>query len=255
MFLSDIFNAIVFQPLYNALIFITNLTPGANIGLAIVILTVVVKFIILPLSHKSIKTQAEVRNLDPKIKKIKEKHKDNQQEQAAQIMKLYKEHGINPFSGCVLTIIQIPIIFGLYWVFWKGLSTGIINNDILYAFVQAPESLNFNFLGFIDLRENGNILFAFLAGATQFFQLQLSFPKIPQKTEDKNKSKTFTDELKKSMASQARYVLPVVIGVVSLGFPAAVPLYWATSNTFSITHELFVKRKAQKLVEGESPQA
>lgn len=250
MIFSDIFNTIIFQPLYNVLIFITSIVPGYDIGIAVVLLTILVKLIILPLSHKSIKTQAKVKILEPKISEIKEKYKNNKQEQSTKIMALYKEHGVNPFSGCVFTIIQIPIIFGLYWVFWKGISNGTINKDILYTFVHAPDIINFNFLGLVNLTER-SIFFAVLAGVSQYFQLQLSFPKITQNPKEQ-KEKSFIDELKKNMSTQAKYILPMVIIFVSLRFSAAVPLYWATSNGFSIIHELFVRKKSKELIKGDT---
>jgi len=253
MSIPQIFNIAIFEPLYNALVFITAHLPGYNIGFAIIFLTLLVRVLILPLSHKSIKTQAKVRILDSKIKQIREKHKNSQQEQAAEIMKLYKEHGVNPFSGCLLTIIQIPIIFGLYWVFWKGLSQNIINTELLYSFIIPPENINFNFLGIFDLTQSHNIFLALLAGLSQYFQMKLAFPKVEVKQKE-GATINFSDELKKNMAIQARYVLPIVIGMVSWGFPGAVPLYWVTSNIFSISHELLVRRSAGHLSHANSPQ-
>ena len=242
MIITDIFNSTVFIPLYNALVFITNYVPGGDLGISVILLTILVKLLILPISHKSIKTQSGIKKVEPEVKKLKEKYKDSQQEQAQEIMKLYKEHGINPFSGCLLTILQIPIIFGLYWVFWRGLSDGIINPDILYSFVSIPETVNFYFLNILDLN-NKSIILAFMAGISQFYLMKLSIP--PIKKEDKEKkSKSFADELKKGMGTQMRYMLPLIIGFVSLSFPSVVPLYWSTSNLFSIGHELIVKRKA-----------
>ncbi len=248
MILTDIFNTAIFNPLYNALIFITAYMPGGDVGLAVVVLTIGVKLVLLPVSHKSIKTQAGIRKINPEIKKIREKHKSNQQEQSKEIMKLYKEHGINPFSGCVLAVIQIPIIFGLYWVFWKGLSQQGLNPDILYNFVPHIDSINFIFLGILDLTATSVVL-ALLAGGTQYFVMRLSVPPTDEpKQEKKDKKRTFSEELKKGMSMQMRYVLPVVIAGVSLRFPAAIPLYWATSNLFSITHELLVRKKATQLL-------
>jgi len=247
MIITDIFNSIIFIPLYNGLIFLTGLS-GGSIGVAVIILTVIVKFAILPLSHKSITTQANLRKIDPEIKKLKEKHKNNQQEQAKAVMELYKEHGVNPFSGCLLTLIQIPIIFGLYWVFWKGLSGGVVNTEMLYSFVKSPDNIKFIFLG-LDLMGR-SVMLAILAGISQFFLMRLSIPpiKTEPKTNEKKMEASFADEFKKGLGTQARYVLPVMIGGISLSFPAVVPLYWFTSNIFSLGHELLVRRKAKILL-------
>tara|TARA_Y100000310_G_C20684443_1_gene818057 strand:+ start:92 stop:850 length:759 start_codon:yes stop_codon:yes gene_type:complete len=252
MFFSNIFNSFIYQPLYNALIALAGIVPGADLGVAVILLTIIVKVILLPLAHKSVKTQAAVRNLDGDIKQIREKYKD-QQEQARKVMDLYKQHGVNPFSGCIFTLVQIPIIFGLYWVFWRGLRDGLIDPSLLYSFVQNVEGISFDFLGIVSLVDR-SIVFAVLAGISQFFQMRLALPPIK---EDKKSSKnlTFSGELKKNMTTQAKYVLPAIIGFVSLGFPSAVPLYWTTSNIFSIGHELIVRRKAKELLQADKPQA
>jgi len=211
-------------------------------GLAIISLTIIVKSALLPFAHKSVKTQAKIREIDPHIKAIKAQNIPDKQEEARQVMELYKQHGVNPFSGCLLFLIQIPIIFALYWVFLKGLPN---NPDILYSFVSLPDNINTNFLGFIDIGKK-SILLALLAGISQFFQIKLSMPSLGADV-DKNTPKTFKDELAKSMSMQMRYVMPIVVAVVAYTISSAVALYWVTSNVFSIGHELLVKRKAKSI--------
>jgi YidC/Oxa1 family membrane protein insertase len=246
----QIFSTFVYQPIYNLFVFFVGFVPGHSILLAIVGLTVLVKLILLPVAHKSIKTQRALRVIDPELKKIKEKHKGNQEAQAVATMKLYQEHGVNPFSGCLLLFIQIPIIFGLYFVFWKGLAGGVIDTSLLYSFVADPGTIDFSTF-FIDLREKSLVL-ALLAGITQYFQMKLSIPPLPPE----ENTGSFSDEFKKSLNTQMRYVLPVIIIFVSAGFPAAVPLYWTTSNVFSVIHELWVRKEAKLILrETNSPQA
>ena|SRR3989344_6352119 len=245
--IGEIFTTIIYQPFYNLFVFFVGVFPGENVGLAVVALTLAVKFAILPFTHKSMKTSATMKIVQPEIDKIKERHKNDQKEQAAHIMNLYKKHGINPFSSCLFSFVQIPIIIGLYWVFWKGFAGGIIHTDILYSFVSPPESVNLSFLGFFDLGTR-SIFLSLLAGVTQFLQMHLAFPKSKKDERKELGEKSFSEEMKKSFAFQARYVLPIVIVVASLGFSAAVPLYWSTSNLFSVVHELLVRRKAARLV-------
>ena len=92
------------------MVVLTSVVPGHDLGLAVILLTLIVKFILVPISHKTIKTQKKLKELEPEITKLKEKHKDDQQGQALKIMELYKEHGVNPFSGVFLMFIQLPII-------------------------------------------------------------------------------------------------------------------------------------------------
>lgn len=240
--MTGIFNTLFYQPLYNALVFLVNVLPGASLGFAVIFLTLFVKIVLFPLSHKSVSTQAKIRTLDPHIKKIREDTKDNKQEEAKKIMELYQEHGVNPFSGCVLLVIQLPIIFALYWVFLKGIGS---NPQLLYSFIVFPNHIDTLFLGLIDLHGK-SVALALIAGATQFFQIKLSMPPTPPETPGTKQS--FKDELAKSMSVQMRYVMPIFVAFIAYTISAAVALYWITSNCFSIGHELFVRRKAKQLL-------
>lgn len=245
--ISETFNIIFYQPLYNGLVFLISHVPGADVGIAVVILTLLVKIIILPLSHKSVASQAKMRSIEPEIKKVKEKHKDKQ-EQARQVMDLYKKHGVNPFSGCFLMLIQLPVIFALYWVFLKGLAHNI-DQSLLYSFVAVPEQVNMLFLGFIDMAKK-NIFLAALAGISQYFQMKLSMPPVPLDIGEKKKGDiSFKDEFAKNMNVQMRYMLPGIVFFVAYSISSSVALYWLVSNLFSIGHELIVKRKALQLVQ------
>ena len=175
--ISNIFNTFLYQPFYNTLIYLIDILPGHNIGLAIIILTIMVKFCILPLTHKSTKSQAKMKSIEPEVQTVRDKYKNNKQEQARKIMELYKTHGVNPLSGCLLVLVQLPIILALYWVFYKGLNGGV-DPTLLYSFVSDPVLINEMFLG-INLFEK-SILVAFLAGLTQFFQMKLAMPSIPK---------------------------------------------------------------------------
>ena len=195
--LSYLFNTFLYEPLYNGLLFLVAILPGADLGIAVIILTLLVKFALLPLAHKTAKTQVKMKELDPHIKAIKEKHKSNKQEQAKQMMDLYGKHGVSPFSGIIAIFIQLPIIIALYWVFFKGLKvdpallaaidhlagnlpSSLLNHDILYSFVHLPESIKVEFLGLVDLTGK-SIVLALIAGISQYVQINLSMPKKPEK--------------------------------------------------------------------------
>lgn len=210
-------------------------------GVAIILLTVIVRGVLLPLSHKSVVSQAKMRSLAPHLEKIKEKHKDDKQEQARKTMALYKEHGINPFSGCLLVLVQLPIIFALYFVFFKGLPN--LNAEHLYSFVSLPETVSMMFLGVMLSKKS--IIFALFAAVTQYYQIKLSIPAMAPAEKDAKPS--FKDDFARSFNVQMRYMLPVIVFGISYSISAAVALYWTTSNLFSVAHELYVKRKAEKI--------
>lgn len=250
----DFFNTILFEPLYNGLVFLITVVPGGDVGLAIIILTVAVKAALLPLTHKSTKSQAKIKTLEPEAKAIREKHKKDKQEQARKIMELYKTHGVNPFSGCFLLLVQLPIILALYFVFFKGLGDGI-KTEMLYAFIPytVDTVINMHFLGLVDMLGK-SLPLAALAGITQHFQIKLSFPKGSEDDVPKKEGETLDmkEEFAKNMRMQMKYVLPGIIFIVAYQISAAVALYWTTSNIFSIIHELIVKREVEQIVEDDT---
>lgn len=242
--MSDLFNLFFYQPLYNGLVFLIGILPWADIGVVVILFTCIVKLILFPLSKKSILTQIKMKEIQPELDSIKEKHKGNKQEQALKVMALYKDRKINPFSGMLLIFVQIPIIFALYFVFLKGGWPGI-NTDLLYSFVKVPKVINTSFLGLMDITQK-SYLMAFAAALTQFFQVKFAVPKI-KKTSAGPDTNSFKDELAKSMSIQMKYILPVIIFFISRSLPAVVALYWATSNLFAIGQELYLRRAHKNL--------
>ncbi len=234
----DFFRVTIFEPLYNGLIFLISVVPFADVGIAVITLTILVKLLLFPLSIKMVKTQLAVRELEPELKKIKEKYKDDQPEQARKTMSLYKERGVNPFTGILLLIIQLPIIFSLYFVFFRG-GFPDVRMDILYSFVKVPETVNMMFLGILDVGGKSMFL-AVLTGATQFYQMRLSLP--PMKPRGSG-PQTLKEDLARSFNIQMRYIMPLVIAGVAYVFSAAVALYWTTSNLFAIGQEIYVRKR------------
>lgn len=234
-------NTFFYEPLYNALIFLVGVVPGGDVGIAVIVLTVLVKFALYPLSQKSIVTQLKMRALEGEISAIKERHKDKKEEQARQTMALYKKHKVNPFSGCVTVLIQLPIILALYFVFLKGLAP---DGGVLYSFVHFPENLNPHLLGLFDLGKKSVIL-ALVAGVFQYFQMDITLPKTKPRV---GVGASFAEEFSRSMTTQMRYVLPVMIVFIAYTTSGAVALYWAASSLFAIGQELLVRRGIQKPV-------
>lgn len=238
--ITTIFNTIFYKPLYNALVFLVGVIPGHDIGVAVIILTLLVQFVIFPWRHRSIVTQRKMKEIDPEIKKIKEQFKNNKEEQTKQIMALYRQHGINPFSGFLMLLLQLPIFIALYKLFSVGASFEPSN---LYSFVQVPGIIQSKFLNIINITESNYIL-AFLAGLTQFFQMHLAMPKIKK---DNKIPSSFQEQLAKSFSFQVRFIMPLFIFFIALKFSAAIALYWTTMNVFAIVHEAVVAFRAKKL--------
>jgi YidC/Oxa1 family membrane protein insertase len=240
--MADLFYALIFIPLYNALILFVDLLPGYDVGIAVVLLTIMVKLLLFPLSIKAVRTQLLMREIEEPMKKIREKFKDDRQKQGEEMLALYREKGVNPFSSILLLLIQIPIIFGLYWVFYKG-GLPEIQVDLLYSFIPIPARVDMLFLGLIDMAGKSAVL-ALLAGLSQFFQAKLSLPPL-----DPNPEKGFRGEFARSMHLNMKYVLPIIVTVISYSISAAIALYWLTSNLFTIGQELYVRRRIKPTFE------
>ncbi|MCD5384302.1 MAG: YidC/Oxa1 family membrane protein insertase [Candidatus Pacebacteria bacterium] len=237
MFIT-LFNSGIYNPLYNGLVFLIGVVPMADVGIAVIILTIFVKLLLFPLAQKVSLTQVVIKKMQPELEKLKEKFKEDKPEQTRKILALYKEHNINPMFGFLVILIQLPIILGLYWVFYKGGLPGI-DTSLLYSFVNEPSSVEMLFIGLVDMGSKSVVLAA-LAGITQFINMQIVMPTKPKpKNADKPSLK---DDLARSMHMQMKYLMPIIITVVAYTISSAVALYWVTSNVFSIGQELLVRR-------------
>jgi len=147
--MTDIFNIYLVQPFFNLLIYIYNVLPWHDIGLATIILTFLIRLIFYPLFHKSSKQQILMNRIQPELQKIQKEYKDDKEKQVKAQMELYKKHNVNPFGGCLFALIQLPVIWAVYRVFLNGF--GADKLDTLYSFVSRPETINSVFLGLIDL--------------------------------------------------------------------------------------------------------
>jgi|SRR3989344_105026 len=247
--ISSLFNVLFHQPLYNGFIFLTSIAPFHDVGVAVVILTLIVRTLLLPVTHKTVRAQKKMRELEPEIKRIKQETEKDKQAQAKRVMELYQAHGVNPFSGCLVFIIQTPFILSLFWLFNQNFADGF-GAENLYSFVSLPENIQTAFLGLLDVSEK-SLFMALLVGASQYFQIALAMPPAAKK-EEAVAPLSFKEEFARSFQTQARYVFPVMVFFLSYTvFPAAVALYWVTSNLFSIGHELFVRRAALKKTNDE----
>jgi len=238
--ISDIFHAVAYDPIYNLLVFLVDVIPGGSVGLAVVFATIVVKIILFPLSLSAVRTQMVMKVAQPKIKDIQERLKDKREEMAKELMALYKEYKINPFSSLLLFIIQIPIIIALYLVFLRE-AFPEINVDLLYSFVAIPDVISLDFLGFITVTER-SIVLALLAGITQFFQIRFALPAPGPRKENAS----MKDDMIRNLQVQMRYMMPVLITVFAYMISAVVALYFITSNLFAIGQELYMRQTVKK---------
>lgn len=228
--MMSIFNEILFRPLFNITVFLYNILPWNDFGLAIIVLTVIIKFIFLPLTTKSIRSQKKLSQLNPQIQQIKEKYKNNPKAQSEATLALYRESGINPLAGCLPLLIQIPILIGLYQAFIVGLKPESLG--MLYGFIKDPGVINQTSFWFIDIGSKMPVL-AILAGGLQFLQSKKSSAQM--------QGSGGAPEMK-ALNSQMLYFFPVMVIIIGWNLPAGLLLYWLATTAFSIVEQTYASK-------------
>jgi len=225
--LIALFNEILYRPIFNALVFLYNVIPGHDFGIAIIILTILIRIILFPLSYKSTKSRQALSIIQPKLKEIQQKYK-TKEDQSREMMKLYKDHKVNPFSGCLPLLIQFPILIALYQALINVLKPGSLS--ALYSFIKNPGTINSLFLGMVDLSK-GNPILAILAGVSQFFYSKITMKYTP------------SIGSQKAMGQQMLYFMPILTIIIAWTLPAGLPLYWVASTILGLGQEYYLLKK------------
>jgi YidC/Oxa1 family membrane protein insertase len=238
---SFIWHTFFFDPIYNTLIFFIDILPGGDMGLAIIATVFLVKMVLLPLSIKAAKTQKIMREIEPKLRELKEKYKEDKQTQAQEMMAIYREYNLNPFASIFLIFLQIPIVFALYFSVYSGGGIALpdINTELLYSFVAVPTVVSTLFLGMFDVTGR-SFLLALGAGVTQYFFTSMTLPKLPAREPDA--APNFKEDFTRNMHIQMKYVMPVLIVFIAYTISAAIALYFFVSNLIALAQEVYVRK-------------
>jgi len=245
-FFGTIWQAGFYQPIYNALIFLTSVAPAHDLGFAIIILTLIIRTILLIPAHKSMKAQRRMQEIQPKLKKIQEKYKGNQELIAKETMQIWKEHKVNPFGSCLPLLIQLPFLIAIFYVINSGLSPN--NTYLLYQPLAnfSLASINTNFLGILELTKNNLIWLPLLVGGLQFLQMKLTMMRTDTKNSDNQKEKGTKQKSEMEIAnSMMLYVMPIMIALFTASAPAGVGLYWSTSTLYGIAQQYVVNKQTE----------
>ena len=233
--ISTFFHTAFYNPIYNALVAIMALIPGGDVGIAIILLTIVIRLILLPFSLSAARTQRAMKVLEPKIKELKEKHKGDKEKEAVATLALYRDAKVNPFVSIITVFIQIPILLALYWVFiYEPFAT--VNSALVYSFTPIPHAVSLEFIGLISVTGK-SIVLAALAGISQFFQAHLALSGVGS-TKNMGAQKGF----QQVMNMQLKYVFPILIATISYTTSGAVALYFITTNLAGVLQEWYVRR-------------
>ena len=229
---SLLYTEIIYRPLLNGLVFIYGIIPYHDLGVSILLLTILVRIILHPTVVSTVKTQLVMPRVQIRMKEIQKKYKDNKEEQAKQSMAVYKEFGIHPLSFIVPILIQIPVFLALFQVFRTGIL--LQNPSLLYPFIPAIGAFNPLAFGFINFTQR-SITLAVLAGISQFLQGRYS-PKPPDM-----KGST-TDDVARAMKWQATFMFPILFTGFALFLPAALSFYWTVTNVVAIVQQLWIQK-------------
>lgn len=240
-----LFTVIFYQPIFNLLIFLYNNFSFGDLGIAIILLTILIRLIFLPLSRKAIKSQKSLQELQPKIEKLKKEYANDKEKMGRAMMDLYKEHQINPFSSCLPLLIQLPFFIAVFHIFRDGVTTESLN--LVYPFIEKPEVINNLAFGFLNL-STPNIYLAVLTGLAQFWQTKMITTKKPEVD-----SKGAKDEnMMAMMNKQMTYFLPLFIVFIGATLPAALTLYLLVFNISMALQQMYMFRKNKKKDNGDN---
>ena len=235
----NIFRTFITKPFLNFLIFVTSMVPGYNLGIGIIILTLVVKIILFFPTQHSLEGQKKMQLLQPKIQELQKRLKDQPQKLHEETMKLWKQEKVNPFQSCLPIVLQFPILIGLLCVIHYGADMALAREFIYPVYQNLSWTFDTSFFG-IDLTKP-NWIFPPLLVVMQFLQMKLSFSAV-------NKKQTVpADMSQKLQQNMMMYTLPLMIGFFALQFPGAVSLYWGVSTLFAIGQQMIVNREKIKI--------
>ncbi len=252
--MKNLWFILLYQPLINALAGLYLLFN--NLGLAIVGLTIIIRFLLLPLTLPSMRAAKKMQSLAPEIDKLKKKYANDKQKLAQAQMEFYRQKGINPASGCLPQIIQILILIALFQAFQQilGLNgTEALDklNQALYPFVRLKtHELNLSFL-YLKLTEPDLIKISglpslpgiFLLGSAlaQFFTSKLMMPKAKSDEKIAKKTPGEADDFMTAFQTQSLYLMPLMTIFIGYRFPSGLTLYWFVFSILNLIQQIFIK--------------
>lgn len=274
------FDTFIVQPIFNLLVAIYAILPGHNFGLAIILFTIIIRLVMWPLVKKQLHHAKAMRELQPEIKRIKQKAAGDKQKESMLIMELYKEREINPFASIGLLLVQLPILIALY----VGINKIIHDPNILltftYSFMHQLGSIkdlvvdinrfDSTLFGVVDLtrsavEKNGGIYWpAFLivlaSAVTQFFQGKQLMPNDKDAKSLKQILKEASDgkqadqaDVNAAVGRSTKFLMPAMIFIFTINLPSALPLYWLTSGLVALAQQHKILAQDEQELAGKEP--
>ncbi len=204
------FQTFIYNPILQTLLFIYTHISFHDLGIAVILLTLLIRIVLFPLFWKTAKDQAAMQKIQPEVERIQKEMKKEPEAQAKAMLALYKEHRVNPFSSILVMVLQLPVFFALFKLFSNAGIYGLFDNPTLF--------------GVINLQDRGFDI-ALIAAALQYLQFKVTAPSGGGQA---------------GMQKIFAYLIPGVTFLVLIGLPRALGLYWAATALFSIIQQKFV---------------
>lgn len=242
----ELFNTVLFEPIFNLLMWLYQSVPPHELGVSIILVTLILKLVLFIPAWSSIKSQQQMQEIQPKLDALRKKYENNKEELSRQLLVFYRENKINPLSSCLPILIQFPILIALYQVFVvvSRAPDGLLEaNQLAHLYgslgeVFSTTRIDTLFLGFIELK-NKNLILAAIAAGLQFWQTKMLLKRQPKPTTGK-------PNMAQAMSRQMLYTMPLITLVFGASVPAGLTLYWAISTLFQVGQQyLFIRRRGQ----------
>lgn len=254
MDIGQIFNILFINPFTNVLVAIYQSLVYMHIpyplGMAIIVLTLTIRLVMWPIIASQTRQMHKMHSLNPHLANIKEKHKDDKKRQQEEMMKLYKEHGVNPMAGCLPSIVQLVVFGSLYTTLLhfaqanNGNAVAAINKA-LYTPSLHLNSLDTTFFG-ISVSDSPQkllgsmpwlVLIPLITAATQFIFSKMMIPLKTKTDREKESKKEVQADFASALQSQSMYIFPLMIGFFAFSLPIGMALYWNTFTVFGIIQQ------------------
>lgn len=239
-----LYNEILFRPILNLLIWLYGALPGADLGIAIIVLTIIVKLILYPFTVSQIKQQRALQTMQPKIAEIRKRLKGDKEAQAKELMELYRKDKVNPAASCLPLVIQLPVFIALYQALSVGLKSQALT--MLYSFVPNPGTIHAMLFGFMDLTQPNYVL-AVLAAGVQFWQTWMMMKPpgatTPPPSEVKEEKGAKDEDMAAMVNKQMMYVMPIMTLIIGIKLPGGLTLYWFVMSLLTVAQQYWLMRK------------
>ena len=271
----NIYELLIFQPIFNLLIAIYSAIPWGDFGIALIIFTIIIRVLLYPLVKRQLHQTKMMRKLQPELKKIKAKHKGNRQAEAMEMMELYKKHGASPFRSIGILLIQLPIFIALFHairVFTNNrddigrLTYGFLENfEPIRRLIDDPSQFNETMLGFIDLTKHAvsadgiDIILVLLAALAAITQYIMSKQITPQGDSDKKFKDIMREAAEGKQPDQAEMnaivmrnmikFMPVMLFFIMINLPGALALYYTMSNLIAVIQQHYLLKQDEEELE------